>query len=203
MSNVKPTRRPLREVADDQLQALASGVFAREHALSRLIAHWLPARFRVTALVPIILACSLALWSFGSSDLMDRITPWIGAGALLFEGCYLGRVVIRIGSLCRRHAAACGSEAEQLRHLRRTVLPALNVLFGTVIFSGVFGHFAQDILSEAHNAATPRLLWVLTIGGLVLALFFGELVTRLIDIVELDLQRNGQPETKTSGLTAD
>lgn len=200
---VKSTRSKIRQGAGRTLLAVETGACALERALSRLLHRCLPARFRVTALVPVILLTSLALWGFASARLMDGITPWTGAGALLFEGCYLGRVLIRINALCRRHAVDHSPQAEQLRRLRGTVLPALHVLLGTIAFSVVFGHLSQDILGAAHSAHTPRLLWILTIGGLVLSLLFGDLMSRLIDIVELSLSTGRRNRQRTPLLSPD
>ena len=45
------------------------------------------------------------------------------------------------------------------------------------------------VLSEPRGASEPGLLWTLPIGGLVLSIFFGEAVTRLIEVVEETMEQ--------------
>ncbi|WP_348672187.1 hypothetical protein, partial [uncultured Abyssibacter sp.] len=53
-----------------------------------------------------------------------------------------------------------------------------------LIMAGCYFYLSATVLAEDRGANEPRLLWTLPIGGLVLSIFFGEAVTRLIEVVE-------------------
>lgn len=151
-----------------------------------------PSRRRLTKALPLLLIASLGLWTFASPAFMRMLTPWVGAAALLCAGLFLGRVVLRIGHFSQRHAQRL--HGERLRRLRRGVYKMIYVLVGTVLVAGGFFYLSTSLLTRGGPGAEPGLLWGLTVGGMVLALFFGELVTSLIELVD-DVLEGGTEES--------
>ncbi|AXQ30980.1 hypothetical protein D0B54_20865 [Solimonas sp. K1W22B-7] len=136
---------------------------------------------RFTRWLPILLLISISLWGFAPPSFMRHLTPWVGAAALACAGLYLGRVVLLIGHFSMRHAERLGPA---LQALRRALYGMIGVLLGTLSVSAGFFFMSTRVLAQEGNGGEPGLLWGLTMGGMVLSLFFGELVTRLIEGVD-------------------
>lgn len=136
---------------------------------------------RFTRRLPVMLVISIGLWSFAPPSFMRHLTPWVGAAALACAGLYLGRVVLLIGHFSMRHAERLGPAVVALR---RALYGMIGVLLATLAVSAGFFFMSTRVLSHGSAGSEPGLLWGLTIGGMVLSLFFGELVTRLIEGVD-------------------
>jgi len=140
-----------------------------------------PRPIRFTRWLPVMLVLSISLWSLAPPAFMRQLTPWGGAAALACAGLYLGRVVLLIGHFSLRHAERFGPA---LQSLRGALYGMVGVLLGTLAVSGGFFFMSASVLAQGTAGGEPGLLWGLTVGGLVLSLFFGELVTRLIESVD-------------------
>lgn len=136
---------------------------------------------RVTRWLPILMVLSISLWIFAPAAFMRQLTPWVGAAALACAGLYLGRVVLRIGHFSMRHAERLGPAVVALR---RALYKMIGVLVATLAVSAGFFFMSTTVLARSTVGSEPGLLWGLTIGGMVLSLFFGELVTELIEGVD-------------------
>lgn len=139
----------------------------------------------ITRILPIVFGLSIGLWAFAPLNVMRTLTPYVGAAALICAGLYLFRVLARIGHFSNQHLdrlAAAG--APGLRRLKTSLYKMAGVLIGTLVMAAGFFYLSATVLAESETAGQPGLLWTLTIGGLVLSIFFGEAVTRLIEVVE-------------------
>lgn len=146
--------------------------------------------FRVSRVLPIMLGISIALWAFAPATWMRAITPWAGAAALVCAGLYLSRVVARIGHFSNEYAARFGGhDTASIRRLKGALYKMASVLVGIMIVAGGFFYLSATVLRESTNPGEPGLLWSLTLGGLVLAIFFGEAVTRLIELLEESMEQ--------------
>jgi|GEM_PF-2285113 len=141
--------------------------------------------FEITRILPITLGTSIGLWAFAPLKTMRVLTPYVGAAALICAGLYLFRVLARIGHFSNEHLARLPDPGRpSLIRLRRSLYRMAVVLIGTLIMAGCYFYLSATVLAEDRGANEPRLLWTLPIGGLVLSIFFGEAVTRLIEVVE-------------------
>ncbi len=140
---------------------------------------------QITRLLPVLLGLSIALWAFAPLQVMRVLTPYVGAAALVCAGLYLFRVLARIGHFSNEHLSALPDSARPaLLRLKRSLYKMAYVLIGVLIMAGGYFYLSATVLREAHSLTEPGLLWTLPIGGLVLSIFFGEAVTRLIEVVE-------------------
>lgn len=140
---------------------------------------------QITRLLPVMLGLSISLWAFAPLDVMRVLTPYVGAAALICAGLYLFRVLARIGHFSNEHLSALPDSARPaLLRLKRSLYKMAWVLSGVLIMAGGYFYLSATVLQETHSATEPGLLWTLPIGGLVLSIFFGEAVTRLIEVVE-------------------
>ncbi len=139
----------------------------------------------VTRGLPVLLLVSVALWIFAPVATIRVLTPWVGASALVVAGLYLGRVVLRIGHFYYFHLDRVGDPGTpRFRRLHRAFRQMVSVLFGFAAVAGLFYWMSVAILTRSRMPEEPRLLWALPVGGLVLSLVFGELVTRLLEAVD-------------------
>lgn len=139
---------------------------------------------RVTRILPLMLIGSIALWSFAPVAWLLVLTPWVGALALLCAGIYLARVVLRIGRFYWRHLSDLDHSNPSVQSLRRAVYQTVGVLLATLLLAAGFFVLSAQLLADTEGMRESRLLWALTVGGMVLSLFFGELVTRLIEAMD-------------------
>lgn len=145
---------------------------------------------RIGVLVPVLFLTSLCLWLLStvegmwpSLETMRQLTPWVGSIALVAEGIYLIRVVMRVAALCHQHSERFGGETG-IRGVRQALIPVLNILVGVLMFSGYFCYQALDAIAEEASRNVARLLWMMTTGSLMVAIVIGELVSRFADLVE-------------------
>ena len=143
----------------------------------------------VTRALPLMLIATIALWTFAPAEWLSTLTPWVGAFALLCAGIYLARVVLRIGRFYWRHLSDMDDANPSVRALRKAVYQTVGVLIGTLLLAAGFFVLSAQLLAETGGVRESRLLWALTVGGMVLSLFFGELVTRLIEAMDALLGR--------------
>lgn len=153
--------------------------------------------FRISRVLPIMLGLSIALWALAPANWMRAITPWAGAAALICAGLYLSRVVARIGHFSNEYTARFGSnDGAAIRRLKSALYKMAAVLVGTLIVAGGFFYLSAMVLRESTNPGEPGLLWSLTLGGLVLAIFFGEAVTRLIELLEDAMEQVAEQQAR-------
>ena len=153
--------------------------------------------FRVSRVLPLMLGVSIALWAFAPATWMRAITPWAGAAALVCAGLYLTRVVARIGHFSNEYAALFGDRhSGAIRRLKSALYKMATVLVGTLLVAGGFFYLSATVLRESTNHGEPGLLWSLTLGGLVLAIFFGEAVTRLIELLEEAMEQLAEQQVR-------
>jgi hypothetical protein len=138
-----------------------------------------------TRFLPLLALVSASLWLFAPIDLMRTLVPWAGAAALLCAALFLARVWLRVQRFYRLRSERLGGDRHPaVRRLRRALRQMLTVLAGTLLLSVGFFLLSAAALHQTRSIDVPRLLWSLPIGGLVLSLFFGELVTRLVEAVD-------------------
>ncbi|WP_370300278.1 hypothetical protein [Abyssibacter sp.] len=177
------TPRALRQKIAQRAPELERRAYARFARRSR----W---GFEVTRVLPILLGTSIGLWAFAPLDTMRLLTPYVGAAALICAGLYLFRVLARIGHFSNEHLARLPEpNRPSLIRLKRSLYKMASVLVGTLIMAGCYFVLSAMVLSEPRGASEPGLLWTLPIGGLVLSIFFGEAVTRLIEVVEETMEQ--------------
>ena len=153
--------------------------------------------FRVSRVLPIMLGISIGLWAFAPAAWMRAITPWAGAAALVCAGVYLTRVVARIGHFSNEYAARFGGhDSGAIKRLKSALYKMASVLVGTIIVAGGFFYLSATVLRTSTNPGEPGLLWSLTLGGLVLAIFFGEAVTRLIELLEEAMEQLAEQQAR-------
>lgn len=147
---------------------------------------------RLTRLAaPCFLVGSIALWVIAPAPLMNRITPLAGALALLCAGLYLGSVLLRILRFADGHHGHLRVNAgQQLARLRKSAYVMTAILLATFAMAVAFYFSAISLLARAQGAEEARLLWMLTLGGLALALGFGKLVIVLVDMVDTAMTRH-------------
>jgi len=145
---------------------------------------------RLGLLVPVLFLASVTLWTLTAipglpptTDMMRELTPWAGALALVAQGIYLIRVASRVVGVCHLYAES-QNDRQGIREVRRALLPVLNILAGVLLFSGVYAYQSLDAISESASVRVTRLLWIMTTGGLMLSIVFGELVMRFAEIAE-------------------
>ncbi|WP_420428921.1 hypothetical protein [Algiphilus sp.] len=146
---------------------------------------------RVTRILPLMLIATIALWSFAPVSWLRVLTPWVGAFALLCAGVYLSAVVLRIGRFYWRHLSDLDQPSSSVHSVRRAVYQTVGVLLATLLLAVAFFVLSAQLLADTEGARESRLLWALTVGGMVLSLFFGELVTRLIEAMDALLSDAG------------
>ena len=142
---------------------------------------------RVTRLLPLLLIVTMLIWLAAPAGWLRALTPWVGAAALLCAGIYLGRVILRIGRFYWHHLADVTDSDPAAASLRGALYQTVFVLLGTLLLAAGFFTVSTQLLADGGSALQSRLLWALTVGGMILSLFFGELVTRLIELMEVML----------------
>lgn len=144
------------------------------------------ARLRLTRFVlPTFFVISVGFWAIAPGEVMNRLTPVVGALAVLCAALNLARVVWHIRGFSRRHRAVLDrTAARRLARLRRSIYSMAGVLLGTATTAGGFYVLAATVLDETAMVLESRLLWLITVGGMVLAVVFGELVTHLVEVVD-------------------
>jgi len=143
-------------------------------------------RVRLTRFVlPSFFVMSVGLWTLAPAEVMRHLTPIVGALALLCAGLNLGRVSWRVYRFSHHHHERLGGRAnDRLRRLRRSTFGMIGVLLGTAAMAAGFYYISATVLGDTARAEESRLLWGLTVGGLVLSIVFGELVTHLVEVVD-------------------
>lgn len=185
----KPLQRGRQERLRAAPQALRDNIARRAPEIERRTFARFAQRNRwgveITRILPIMFGCSIGLWAFAPLNVLRTLTPYVGAAALICAGLYLFRVLARIGHFSNQYLDSLGtSSAPALKRLKTSLYKMAGVLIGTLIMAAGFFYLSATVLSESETAGQPGLLWTLTIGGLVLSIFFGEAVTRLIEVVE-------------------
>ncbi|CAN0218609.1 unnamed protein product, partial [Chrysoparadoxa australica] len=80
------------------------------------------------------------------------------------------------------------------RQLNRSMGLMVLVLLATTAMAAGFYVMATTLLEQPANMASQsRVLWLLTAGGLALAVAFGELVTHLVAVVDHTLKTLSAP----------
>lgn len=163
------------------------GLGRREAALVRAFGshrgwhRWLP------RLIPALFLLSAGVWLFASAAWMALLTPWIGSLALAAAGTYLARVVIVTARVSLEEAHRRGTlDIRAGRRVRSALLQALSMAAGTLLLGLGFLLLSLRIVANGAPLAVTGLLWALCLGGFLLSLFVGELVMRLVDVLEPD-----------------
>jgi hypothetical protein len=137
-------------------------------------ASWLP-------LLPLLLGLSVVLLVLLPNSATTAVIPICGAIALALEALCLLRLAGQLRrTLFRQARATSGIDPAQLHRLRRRLLPLLNGLAGTAILAIGFVPMAMPILTQASGSNAARLLWLLTGGGLFIAIALSELVALVL-----------------------
>lgn len=138
--------------------------------------------------LPCFFVCNVGLWVLGPAEVVGRLTQVVGALAVLCAGINLCRVAWFIRGFLRRHRQGLDAVAERrLSRLRRGIYGMSGVLAGTALCAVGFYIVSAGMLADGRPAGEVRLLWTLTVGGLVLSIVFGELVTHLVVVVDAAL----------------
>lgn len=143
-------------------------------------------RLRLTRFVlPAFCVISVGAWLVAPAAVMRQLTPVVGALAVLCAGLNLARVVWHIRAFSRRHSQVLGRSAKRsMAKLQRSIYAMAGVLVATAGMAAGFYVLATVALEGAGMADQSRLLWLVTAGGLALAVVFGELVTHLVAVVD-------------------
>ena len=141
-----------------------------------------------------MLIVTMLIWLAAPAVWLRALTPWVGAAALLCAGIYLGRVILRIGRFYWHHLADANDSDPAAASLRGALYQTVFVLLGTLMLAAGFFAVSTPLLAESGTTLQSRLLWALTVGGMILSLFFGELVTRLIELMETMLEARDEEE---------
>lgn len=184
---IRNDRARTMSVEPHRLQRTRDNVSARMRSAEARLLDRPPATTsgaRVTRWLPLLMMATIALWTVAPDSWLRTLTPWVGAAALLCAGIYLARVVLRIGRFYWRHLAPHSAESPATLQLRRAVYQTVVVLVATLLLAAGFFVLSTQLLSDSDGALQSRLLWALTVGGMILSLFFGELVTRLIEAMD-------------------
>ncbi|MES1942479.1 hypothetical protein PC39_00090 [Salinisphaera sp. PC39] len=135
--------------------------------------------------LPSFFVCSMTLWIVGPAEVVGRLTQVVGALAVLCAGINLCRVAWYVRAFLHRHQTRLDAVAERrLARLRRAIYGMGGVLFGTALCAVGYYIVTAGMLGDTPPAGETRLLWTLTVGGLVLSIVFGELVTHLVGVVD-------------------
>lgn len=134
-------------------------------------ASWLP-------LLPLLLGLSIVLLVIVPASVAARWIPICGAVALALEALCLLRLAAQ---LRRAFFAQVGPRSRlgpaPLQRLRRRLLPLLNGLAGTAVVAIGFVPMAIPMLAQGSSSSAARLLWLLTGGGLFVAIALSELTS--------------------------
>lgn len=140
--------------------------------------------------MPVFGIIVVALWIGMPAPVLRELTPWVGGGALLCIAVILHRVTNQIRHFAARHAAHWGGQENQLmRRMERSLFKMITVLMATVIVSAVFYYLAAVSVAGKAEVMELRIFWMLTIGGLAVTIYFGELVSRLLVLIDESLER--------------
>lgn len=145
-------------------------------------AHGRRRRLRPTRLLLPLLVCDFGLWSLLPLSSMRLLVPSAGAVALILAGLSLGRVVLRIHRMARGSTVA----DDALMALRKAGIQMALVLLSMLLVTGAYWMTSARVLAVDRRAEVMALLWALPMGGLVLSVCFGELVSRALDVIELE-----------------
>lgn len=136
-------------------------------------------------ILPAFFVFSFTVWVLAPEPVLRKLTPVVGTLAVLSAGLSLARVLWHIRGFSRRHQHRLDRVAPgQLKQLRRSMVAMALVLVATAAMAAGFYLMSTTILNETTLAAQSRLLWLLTAGGLALAVVFGELVSHLVVLVD-------------------
>lgn len=170
------SRKRVQHLLREQAPRLEQRVYQRLGGQRRL-------GFKITRILPVVLLLSICGWLLAPPHWMRILTPYAGAAALLCAGIYLTRVVAKVGLFSHRHRALlCTEQQAAFIALKQAIYKMVTVLIGVVIMAGGFFYLSARLLHD--DAVGSPLLWSLPIGGMVLSLFFGETVTRLIEFMD-------------------
>ena len=103
-------------------------------------------------------------------------------------------MILRIGRFYWHHLADANDSDPAAASLRGALYQTVFVLLGTLLLAAGFFAVSTQLLAESGTTLQSRLLWALTVGGMILSLFFGELVTRLIELMETMLEARDEEE---------
>ncbi|WP_428310466.1 hypothetical protein [Hydrocarboniphaga sp.] len=131
-------------------------------------------------LLPLLFILSVIVLLLAPKGTTAMLAPTAGAIALLIELLLLARLVFRM------HLAMLqlGEHDPQTQaRVRRCLLSAVNVLFGLMIFTLMFYPLSSGVIDASRGSGSARLLWMLTVGGAIVTLAFGQMVSLLLDVV--------------------
>ena len=141
-------------------------------------------RMSPAVLLPLFFVASVIVLLIAPRGTTAMLAPIAGAIALLIELLFLARLVFRMHLALLR----LGQDNPQIKaRIRRCLLSAVNVLFGLAIFSLMFYPLSRGVIDASRGSGTARLLWMLTIGGALVTLAFGQMVSLLLDVVQQKL----------------
>jgi len=143
----------------------------------------LPLRASPGMVLPLFFGISVLVLLLAPAGTAARWAPAAGTLSLAVQLLYLARLVFRIHlALLRMHRA--GTANRCTARLRRCLFPAINSLFGMLVFTLMFYPLAQAVIGAHPSSGAARLLWLLTVGGAIVTLAFGQMVSLLLDAVE-------------------
>lgn len=146
-------------------------------------------------IMPVFFAASVILWMLAPDPVLGALTPVVGTLAVICAGLNLARVTWIVYGFSRRHRTALQRLAgPDWRQLNRSMGLMVLVLLATTAMAAGFYVMATTLLEQPANMASQsRVLWLLTAGGLALAVAFGELVTHLVAVVDHTLKTLSAP----------
>lgn len=145
---------------------------------------------RATRWLPLLLVASLATWLLLPASWLVTLTPPVGTAALICAGLYLGHVMLQVGRYHYHHLGGSSDDASAACRLRAALLRAAWLLAATVVLAAVYLGLATWQLQGPEDAGVARLLWALTVGGMMLSLVVGEVCLRFVESVEHYLHRS-------------
>ena len=143
-------------------------------------------RLRATRLLLPLLACNLCLWSLLPLSEMRQLVPWAGGTRLMLAGLSLGCVVRRVYQLIQSITSVDGAMVAALAALRRACMQMAFVLLSMLLVIAGYWMMSSRVLAKDTSEDVVTLLWALPMGGLVLSVYFADLVSRAVDVIEIE-----------------
>ena len=141
----------------------------------------------VSIVLPVLLVLSVFVLFVAPSGTPERLVPIIGTLGLFIECLYLTHLAFRIyHCLLHRRPRKADLPALWPQQLRRSMLPALYALIGFWVFALLFYPVAHKVtLASAAGSGVGALLWLLSVGAAIVGLAFGQLVSLMLDVIQL------------------
>jgi hypothetical protein len=142
-------------------------------------------RFSPALLLPLLFVISVLVLLVAPKGTTAHWAPLAGALCLAIEFLVLARLVFRIHlAVLRLRGVETIAVASNQSRVRRCLLSAVNALFGLLVFTLMFYPVSHTVIEAARGSGAARLLWMLTVGGAIVTLAFGQMVSLLLDTLQ-------------------